>query len=72
MGLSPRGARVAQGRLPGTMPMLGPTAWAEAPVYGWDTLVLLRHLLEQGLSKTAIAVDGLSFARNSTPRLLDG
>jgi transposase len=24
-------------------------------VYGWDTLVLLRHLLEQGLSKTAIA-----------------
>jgi transposase len=24
-------------------------------VYGWDKLVLLRHLLEQGLSKTAIA-----------------
>ena len=24
-------------------------------MYGWDTLVLLRHLLEQGLSKTAIA-----------------
>lgn len=27
----------------------------EAPVYGWERLVLLRHLLEQGLSKTAIA-----------------
>jgi transposase len=26
-----------------------------APVYGWDTLVLLKHLLEQGLKKTAIA-----------------
>jgi len=24
-------------------------------VYGWDTLVLLRHLLEEGLSKTAVA-----------------
>ena len=24
-------------------------------MYGWDTLVLLRHLLEQGLSKIAIA-----------------
>jgi transposase len=24
-------------------------------VYGWDTLVLLRHLLDEGLSKTAIA-----------------
>lgn len=24
-------------------------------MYGWDTLVLLRHLLDQGLSKTAIA-----------------
>ena len=24
-------------------------------MYGWDTLVLLQHLLEQGLSKTAIA-----------------
>ena len=24
-------------------------------MYGWDTLVLLKHLLEQGLSKTAIA-----------------
>lgn len=24
-------------------------------MYGWDTLVLLRHLLEQGLGKTAIA-----------------
>jgi transposase len=28
---------------------------AGAPVYGWDTLVLLKHLLEQGLTKTAIA-----------------
>lgn len=27
----------------------------EAPVYGWDTLMLLRHLLDQGLKKTAIA-----------------
>lgn len=27
----------------------------EAPVYGWERLVLLKHLLEQGLSKTAIA-----------------
>jgi transposase len=25
-------------------------------VYGWDTLVLLKHLVESGLSKTAIAV----------------
>lgn len=25
-------------------------------MYGWDKLVLLKHLLEQGLSKTAIAV----------------
>lgn len=25
-------------------------------MYGWDTLVLLRHLLEEGLTKTAIAV----------------
>jgi transposase len=24
-------------------------------VYGWERLVLLRHLLEQGLSKAAIA-----------------
>jgi len=24
-------------------------------VYGWDTLVLLKHYLESGLSKTAIA-----------------
>lgn len=28
---------------------------AGAPVYGWDTLVLLKHLLDQGLTKTAIA-----------------
>ena len=28
---------------------------AEAPVYGWEPLVLLKHLLEQGLPKTAIA-----------------
>ncbi len=24
-------------------------------MYGWDTLVLLRHLLDEGLSKTAVA-----------------
>ncbi len=24
-------------------------------MYGWDTLVLLRHYLESGLSKTAVA-----------------
>jgi transposase-like protein len=24
-------------------------------VYGWDTLVLLKHYLESGLSKTAVA-----------------
>ncbi len=28
---------------------------AEAPVYGWEKLVLLKHLLEEGLKKTAIA-----------------
>lgn len=28
---------------------------AEAPVYGWERLVLLKHLLEEGLKKTAIA-----------------
>src|SRR5919108_5181570 len=28
---------------------------AEAPVYGWERLVLLKHLLEQGLQQTAIA-----------------
>jgi len=28
---------------------------AEAPVYGWERLVLLKHLLDQGLSKAAIA-----------------
>jgi len=28
---------------------------AEAPVYGWEPLVLLKHLLEQGVPKTAIA-----------------
>jgi transposase len=27
----------------------------EASVYGWESLVLLKHLLEQGLPKTAIA-----------------
>jgi transposase len=27
----------------------------EAPVFGWERLVLLKHLLEQGLKKTAIA-----------------
>jgi transposase len=27
----------------------------EAPVYGWERLVLLRHLLDHGLSKSAIA-----------------
>ena len=29
------------------------TGWGA--VYGWDTLVLLKHLLEEGLDKTAIA-----------------
>src|SRR5881296_1915857 len=29
--------------------------WGSRPVYGWDTLVLLKHYLESGLSKTAIA-----------------
>lgn len=24
-------------------------------MYGWDTLVLLKHYLDEGLSKTAIA-----------------
>src|SRR5215207_5109654 len=27
----------------------------EPPVYGWERLVLLRHLLDQGLKKTDIA-----------------
>lgn len=27
----------------------------EAPVYGWERLVLLRHLLYEGLTKAAIA-----------------
>lgn len=27
----------------------------EAPVYKWKSLVLVEHLLDQGLSKTAIA-----------------
>jgi transposase len=27
----------------------------EVPVYGWEKLVLLKHLLDQGLTKTAIA-----------------
>jgi len=27
----------------------------EAPVYGWERLVLLKHLLDHGLSKSAIA-----------------
>jgi transposase len=29
--------------------------FGSAPVYGWDTLVLLKHLLEQKVNKTAIA-----------------
>lgn len=28
-------------------------------MYGWDTLVLLKHYLESGLSKTAIAILGV-------------
>jgi hypothetical protein len=28
---------------------------AEAPVYGWERLVLFKHLLDHGLSKSAIA-----------------
>src|SRR5262249_18599288 len=32
------------------------TPTGELQVFGWDKLVLLKHLLEQGLSKTAIAL----------------
>jgi transposase len=39
-------------------------------VYGWDTLVLLKHLLEQGLSKTAIAAR-LGISRRLVYHLID-
>jgi transposase len=39
-------------------------------VYGWDTLVLLKHLLEQGLSKTAIAAQ-LGISRRLVYHLID-
>jgi transposase len=42
----------------------------EAPVYGWDTLVLLKHLLEEGLSKTAIAAR-LGVSRRLIYHLID-
>src|SRR5262249_31090616 len=32
-----------------------PLASEPGVVFGWDTLVLLKHLLDEGLSKTAIA-----------------
>jgi len=35
--------------------MLRLPATVEPPVYGWERLVLLRHLLDQGLKKTDIA-----------------
>jgi transposase len=39
-------------------------------VYGWDTLVLLKHLLEQGLNKTAIAAR-LGISRRLVYYLID-
>jgi transposase len=39
-------------------------------VYGWDTLVLLKHLLEQGLPKTAIAAQ-LGISRRLVYHLID-
>lgn len=34
--------------------MLRLPAWVEAPVNGWERLVLLRHVLDEGLKKTDI------------------
>ena len=42
-------------RVAGPPPSCAPLLRDRAPVYGWDTLVLLKHLLDQGLNKTAIA-----------------
>ena len=39
----------------GSLAMLRLPAWAEAPVYGWERLVLLKHLLDEGLKKRDIA-----------------
>jgi len=39
-------------------------------VYGWDTLVLLKHLLDEGLSKTAIATR-LGISRRLVYYLID-
>ena len=39
----------------GSLAMLRLPAWVEAPVYGWERLVLLKHLLDAGLKKTDIA-----------------
>lgn len=39
-------------------------------MYGWDTLVLLRHLLDQGLKKTAIA-ERLGVSRRLIYHLID-
>jgi hypothetical protein len=38
--------------IPADLPLL---QLSGAAVYGWDTLVLLKHFLDKGLSKTAIA-----------------
>lgn len=43
---------------------------AATPVYGWDTLVLLKDLLEQKLSKTAIA-DRLGVSRRLIYHLIE-
>ena len=39
-------------------------------MYGWDTLVLLKHLLEQGLPKTAIAAQ-LGISRRLVYHLIE-
>jgi transposase len=39
-------------------------------VYGWDTLVLLKHLLDEGLTKTAIA-ERLGISRRLIYHLID-
>jgi transposase len=43
----------------------------EAFVYGWDTLVLLKHLLEEGLPQTAIA-ERLGVDRKTVGRWIAG
>lgn len=52
---STRDRRRIRGPVP-SVPSWTSTPTGEGQVYGWDKLVLLKHLLEQGLSKTAIAV----------------